>query len=186
MSIIAWMIPPIRQRQTEFFFYFLLLALSDPVTAIMQYLVPGFELWQGHVIFSSFWILSLIKEKTLKRFSPLIFVIFISLLYLVIKVQHPILQNIVALNIVIITVLITKKFVISIRETEALNIFYMVLILYNFSTIMKILFRINHGDTGYLYFFLTNFFQIFIAIFFTFYNVNNAKKIKLFRDGEVV
>jgi len=158
--------------------------LADPISAVIPYL-KGY-IWQGHVIFSSLWILALMKGRTLKQFSPLIIVFFILLFYFIFEVQHPALQNIVAFNIVIITVMIAKKFVINVKETESLNLFYMMLIFYNFSTVMKVFFRISHGSTGYLYFFLTNFFQIFIAIYFSFYNVNNAKKIKLFRGGEAV
>jgi len=183
-AMISWLFPPFKQYKTDYFYYFLCLALSDPISAIIPYL-KGY-IWQGHVVFSSILILTLLKEKTLKKFSPLILIIFTALFYLILKVQHPVLQNIVVFNVVIITIMIAKRFVISVRETESLNLFYMVVVLYNFSTIMKILFRVNHGSTGYLYFFLTNFFQIFIAIYFSFYNVNNAKKIKLFRGGEVI
>jgi hypothetical protein len=176
-ALLVWLLPPIKQFRTKFFLYFFILAISDPVNIIL-YRLYSVNVWQCHIFFSSLTIFSLIEinnRKALLFFIPLILVV-ISVLF---GMSIDTMQNIAALNILLAAMIIAKDFIIQIKETEKINIFYIVLLFYNISTVIKILFFISYSKTGYLYFFLTNIFQILIAVYFSIYNVNNSKKFSL-------
>lgn len=37
ISMIIWFIPPFKQRKTEYFYFFLILALADPITYALYF-----------------------------------------------------------------------------------------------------------------------------------------------------
>jgi hypothetical protein len=184
-SVLAWLFPPFRQYKTRYVFYFIALALADPLS-LLFFQIIDMNLWQGHAISTSIYIILLLfggKTKKVVIFSIIIF--WIMLLFYA-GASDITLHNVVAFNFFIILFIISKNFIVNIKETESINLFFVVLLLYNISGVMKVLFRLNYSNTGYLYFFLTNFFQIFIAIYFTVYNVNNAKRFHLSKDRQTV
>jgi hypothetical protein len=135
--IIAWALPPFKQYKTRYFFYFLALALSDPFTALMPKLFDA-SLWYGHVTTTSILIILLISIDKPKRLLALSvgLVFILSLLFFNIK-NDITLHNIMAFNILVVSFLIAKDFVIDIKGSEKINLFYLVLLLYNISGIMK-------------------------------------------------
>ncbi len=63
--------------------------------------------------------------------------------------------------------------------TDSINIYFIILILYESSILLKISARIVNVHTGMYFFYITTAFEILIAVYFMFYNIRNSPKIKL-------
>lgn len=62
--------------------------------------------------------------------------------------------------------------------TDSINIYFMILILYESSILLKISSRIVNVQTGMYFFYITTAFEILIAVYFIIYNLKSSPKIK--------
>jgi hypothetical protein len=183
--VIVWIFPPFRQYNTRYFPYFLVLALADPFTILIHEILNA-DLWHGHDITTAASIVMLLSRNKIGLIIPLSLGFIIAFIFIFPLADNIMLHNIMAFNLVVIMFIVARDLVVDVKETETVNIFYAMLLLYNISGVMKVLFSVSHGKTGYLYFFITNFFQIFLAIFFSFYNSNNSKRFRLLKESKTL
>ena len=130
----VWLIPPFRQYRTKYFYFFLVLALMDPVVLIFwrlllinpQLISPVVALF---LIFSLFPISS--KNILLTFFSCLVLIL-----------GEPYLNNtqILLLNAlihIVVLVIIINHFLKFTAEKNSISLFYIFVISYELSTILK-------------------------------------------------
>lgn len=167
---IAWLLPPIRQRGCKYFIYFLILALSDPIFALINWIHPS-DSAAYYLFISTLVLISLLRKKIL-LFSLLI--ILIMSIYL----SNPELRFFILLIHFIILLYFLKETVVIISGESKIVIFNLVLVLYEASVLFKL--AASYLEiVGPLYFYITTAFEVFIAIFFTIYNEKNSPSIKL-------
>jgi len=180
-SIVTWAFPPFRQHKTKYFYFFLILALSDPIHITLGRLL-GVNRSYYYLSVTLLLVLSLIEFKVKKQIllgSFFVLIIIFTSLMGDTKVGYAVF---VACQVVILIFFLRDLF-IDIRENENINLFYIVMILYIVSIIIKMVFYIVYQSTGYLYLFITNIFQLLIGIYFICYNVNNSRRILLFKKN---
>ena len=172
VSIIAWILPVFRQYKGNFFYYFLIWALADPFNV---WCAPLLKI-HGYVSHSIaglllFYSVGVTLQSFIKNwvYHLLLILGFLSALYL--------LPNLIFL-LLFIHFLILYKFiklaVIRLHSTSELNIFYLVLIFYETSLLVKLIVLISGTETAVVLFYLTLLFQILVAIFFTIFREESS------------
>ena len=171
-SIIVWFLPAFRQYKGKYFYYFLILALSDPLTFfsinVLQVSNYFFYSIAGILLFYS---IGTSTQSFLKywKFNLLFIVVFLFTLFT--------LPNLLFL-ILILHILILYKFikqsVIRLHQSGELNYFLLVLIFYEITALLKVIAFISGTDTGIIFFYLTLSFQILVALFFTIFREDSS------------
>ncbi len=176
-SILIWLITPIRQYKTKYFFMFLVLGLSDLLSRIFF----GFGLIEKSnniniTIASLLIIFSLLYFRHIYRYLILfvLLLIFTYVLYFVFYTieNENIFQTFLQL---IILVLIFADFLNHTLSKKEISIFLTILLFYQTTNLLKFVNIFTETIVGYFYFFVTSFFQIAIGLFFCFVNIDKPK-----------
>jgi hypothetical protein len=169
-NILAWLLPPLRQKGHKYFLYFLILALSDPVRALLNLIHP-FDATSYYLVISTLTLIAILRKKFYYILLLLVALIIIFFNNYEIGVFSFLVHFVIIL-------LFLKDLIILISGENVINIFNLVLVLYEASVLFK--FAATYFSIGgYLFFYITTAFEIFIAIFFTIYNEKNSPVIKL-------
>lgn len=168
-SILVWALVPFKQYKTNYFNFFLLNALSDPITRI---LLIGF-----HLMPLSFYpTFILLKNFSLTNRFKLPLILTTSML--VLSTSFFLGDNTFWLYLLclILTLLIfftlVNKLIEHINQTRSFSLFLIMLIFYQLISLLKyaaILLDLYKGVTS---FYLAGFSQIFLGICFIFVNIN--------------
>ena len=180
-SILIWLFPPFRQYKTEYFLFFLILALADPVIYLLLKTL-SFQVTRTNLIITFFMILSLIDSNKLKK--GWIFILLLLLVLLTAAIKLP-LKEVYQIKIIlscIILFFILKDSLLYLNEHQTINLFYLIFILYEITIIIKFIYTASRTHTGTIYFYTTGFFEIFIGIFFCFYNMKNSPEYRLIKE----
>ncbi|MEW6195627.1 MAG: hypothetical protein AB1521_10780 [Bacteroidota bacterium] len=171
-STLIWLLPPFRQYRTYYFGYFLILAISDPVKIFFlnSFSIPP-------QIISPFFSMMLVSSviKMQKRLVVFVLSFLLLLILLAFNIESKLILLINASLHVWILMLIVSKLIDAVVETKALNLFLILLVVYEFMAILKnlvVVFDLTHGTAQ---FYVTTIVQIIFGLVFTFINYNNSK-----------
>lgn len=174
ISITFWLFPAIRQYRTELFWYFLVLAIADPITLLFSYLTI-MRSYNSHIIFAYIFLLSLYgfykKRLSIRIILLVSFVLLITSLFSSATSQ----VEIITLFHIMIFLFFIMRSIYFISENNRINMFHFFLILYETSVILKLLAVLTDAKTGAAFFNATTVFQILIAIFFTIFRENDSR-----------
>jgi hypothetical protein len=171
-SIFVWLLPAIRQYKGKYFYYFLILALSDPLNIFFVNVlnVPNyfFHSIAGILLFYS---IGTSTQSFLKywKFNLLFILVFLFTLFTL----PNLLFLILILHVLILSIFI-KQSVILLHQSGELNYFLLVLIFYEITVLLKVIVFISGTDTGIMFFYLTLSFQILVALFFTIFREESS------------
>ncbi len=169
-NTVAWLLPPFRQRGCKYFLYFLILALSDPIFGLIDW-IHASNSTAYYLFVSTLLLISLLKKKIL--LLSLIIVVLLS-----IYLSNPEIRIFTSLVHFVILLYLLKEMIVIISRESKIVIFNLILELYEASVLFK--FVASYLEiTGILYFYITTAFEVFIAIFFTIYNEKNSPAINL-------
>lgn len=182
ISIFFWLLPPIRQFKGRFFYYFLVMALSDPIN-IFCFQVLKTPQYLIHSVAGLFLIFSLIflsdgVRKRLFIISALVFGFFIGMILL-----PDFVYLLLSMHIVIFLILI-KIAVMPVYQKNIVNIFYFALLFYELSLVLNISLILGSGDIRIILYFSTLSFQILMAIFFTIFTEKSEILIRHLKETE--
>ncbi|OGU34309.1 MAG: hypothetical protein A2068_01055 [Ignavibacteria bacterium GWB2_35_6b] len=181
LGFVVWIFPAIRQFRGRFFFYFFILAVADPLTIILVLL---FNINVGPMqpfLASALLVISVLDIQYLKenKYYVIIALTIVFIVALVFNNATIYFSVIVLFHIFIfyyILILFIKKNV----DEKAVNFFYIVLMLYELTNILKIsnlAFEITNADE---YHTLTSIFQVAIGLYFSLFRENSTRNfIKL-------
>jgi hypothetical protein len=182
VSIVFYCFPPIRQFGGRYFYYFLILAIEDPVCKLLVPLIHYPQV-KVHFAFSFFLLLSIIKPN---EFLKYLAVIFVPVFLFTEGISHflsitfgnfaGIRMGIGLLHIVIFAA-ICKLAALYIKEKMGVNLFHIMLLLYEATVIIKFIVYVLSSSGGILFFFATLAFEIFMCVFFVIYRDDNPKLI---------
>jgi hypothetical protein len=182
ISIFFWAFPPFRQFKGEFFLFFLILALSDPISLLLVKLTkinPDFIM-----ILSSFLLfysinfnLNDIKKKIYCHFA---FIVILLILFGVIQTP-PIIIMLIHLFILskLVSLLIIKIF-----KENSFNIFVLMIVFYEISIVLNLSIYLTKNDIWLVVYYSTLTFQIFLAIFFTVFTEKSKRLILKLKPTE--
>lgn len=173
LSILFWIFPAVRQYKTELFWYFLVFALTDPISMILITLKTNTP--HTTLIFS-FILLFSVLCPLLKKSSTKAVLFVVSTLFIYSFFTSGIfITSLKLLFHIIIIFYFVQRSLSFITKTDKVNIFHLFLLLEEISIVLKILAVLNNAKTGLALFTATGLFQIMIAIFFTLYKEDDSK-----------
>lgn len=181
ISIVLWILPLFKQFKTEYFLYFLILSLTDPIKLTLIFLFhlgPNRFSW----VVALFLLFSLIKNSKLKKV-----LLCVSLAAFIISVSFKINTNIfmkIALAIhIIILGKITEMFFNRLLSSQSLNLFLSLLLFYELIYVFKYLAAILSFESGGISWIMGSVSQFIFAVLFAFININ-TKDFSLVRKLE--
>lgn len=176
-TVFIWLLVPIKQYNTRFFIYFLILGLLDPVAILLFYI---FNI-DTHVIYligtTVLFLPAMIGIKKKPKVYIFIPIIFYTLLELLFSIQSLLIPQLVIHIFILIN--FTRLMILSLQESKSIKIFWLVILTYEFSVILKFFVPLGNIELGPSYFYFTTAIQIFIGIYFLFYNETNSTKINI-------
>lgn len=174
-SNIVWLFPAIRQFRGRYFLFFLVLALSDPINLLIT--------WEFHikilvlpVIITYVLFLSVISIEYLKKNFPILFVFFLVLMtppFLSSKVNIIYTQLVLVFTLILMTIL--KTLITAYVEQKKLNLFYVVLIFYLLTLILKYFNLLLGFADAYAFFIITSIAQFAFGLFFSIFREDDSR-----------
>ena len=174
ISSVVWLFPPVRQYKTRVFWFFLILALTDPIALTLGRQLGVFTT-QFYIISFTLLPISLSPLKKVNR-KNIIFVVLLFATGILTLIFPWHLSSLYYCIISVLLLLIFLKIIFSIiAETGKLNLFYMVLIMYQSSMLLRSFMFLINLTTGLTYGGITVLFQIIIAIFFSIFKEDDPR-----------
>jgi len=179
ISIFIWLFPPIRQWKTKFFYFFLILALADPISIFISLFIIKNNNFYFPLI-SYLQLVSIINYKNIPKLKAITYnLLLVGIIILLFIFNQPKTGIIISLFVFnqpkavvpiihfIITIVFMKELLVKFVFDRMLNIFYLMLIFYEFTIILKY-FNVILGFTDATAFFIiTTIFQIAFGLFFS-------------------
>ena len=182
LNIFIWLVPPFRQFRTKYFLFFLILALADPLQLFFLFVVHiSIDMLRPVIAFIAF--ISLIKRDK----KILIISLGVVLIYLLIMNSLTTLELLIVGIIIQTLILLTViyDFLMFTSEFKAINLFLVILIMYQVMVVYKFIASILDVHNGVVIFYLSTFLQIIFCVLFTIFNVN-SKKFLLVKEDELL
>jgi hypothetical protein len=173
ISIILWILPLFKQYKTEYFVYFLILALTDPL--VLVFLKLFHIVGNRFIVFVALLLLwSLITNTKIKRLLLLsalpVFIIAVSY-----SLENKLIVGLgCAVHLIILGVIATNL-LNRLLHTQTLNFFLSLLILYELIYVLKYLAIILNNETGAMSAFIGSVSQIILAVLFIFINIDSKE-----------
>lgn len=168
VSMGVWLIPPVRQFKGKYFYFFLILAIMDPISIGFRLLFKQPTPVGVYSYFTYFLLGSLFSFKTYKNHLPL-FISISLLVFLLIFLGFNHSQNLLAIVLFHFGILfiILRRFITIYAFNGQLSVFYLFFILYELTIILKF-FNVLFGfaDATALYYITTSA-QIIFGLFFS-------------------
>lgn len=169
-SVLIWLIPPIRQFKGKFFYFFLILALMDPIFLINNIIFKkGFPI-QLTVFLVYLLFISIIQHDIMKKHKLLFVAVGILIIIMAFFGLNQT-QNFVVVILLHagIFLIILKIFITNFGQSGKVGIFYLVFVFYELTMILK-LFNVLIGFADAIGFYmLTSIAQIIFGLFFSIY-----------------
>ena len=164
-SIIFWLLPPIRQFRKNYFYYFFILALSDPLNILYVKFI-GTPLYLVHSIASvlSFYAVIFESDKSTQN-------IVTALLLLCFYVVGMVFIKNLLVIVLVFNFFVLLKFIqsalFSLYFDKIINVFITALLFYELIVVTNLVTILGGGEIKITVFFISLSFQILLAIFFT-------------------
>ncbi|NWF51330.1 MAG: hypothetical protein HXY49_12400 [Ignavibacteriaceae bacterium] len=167
LSTIIWFLPIFRQYGGNYFKFFLVLALTDPLSVLLFHLKVNWHISYG--LFSIILYFSLFSISDLRKnwiVNTILVIIFSALLFFS--------QNIGSLALIhfLILLVIVRRIAETFSSEGVIKVYLLVLASYEFSLLIRFIILITATTENVIYSFILLAFQLIIALFFTFVNEN--------------
>ncbi|MEG8947967.1 hypothetical protein [Rosettibacter firmus] len=175
ISIIIWLLPAFRQRKNKLFFYFLILAISDPISILLQYVKLSNYVTAYYMLV--FFMLLVFSINVNNRIKYKYFYLLIGLILLYVGFFGGINLHyfIYILLHWFIFINFLKEFIINAVSMNSINIFYLVLMFYELTIITKILNLVLGFSDATAFYFITSIFQIAFGLFFSIFREDKTR-----------
>ncbi|MCL4548069.1 MAG: hypothetical protein M1495_05830 [Bacteroidetes bacterium] len=179
ISIIVWLFPAIKQYKTDYFYFFLVLAVADPVVLLL-----GFVLRLTAPFTAPFLMLMQIGSLRPKKLLWLPFALIFLLIFVwFIKESNNALHLTGSIGHLIIFMMIISRLIDQLSSRQLLSGFLVLLSTYELINVLKVLIVITDLMNGITQFYIASFFQILFGIVFCFISIKSSRfDIKLVRD----
>lgn len=178
ISVFFWLFPPIRQFGGNYFFYFLILALSDPINMLF---VGVFHFPQTiiHPIAGVFLIYTInTKEINFRKYWYIHLFFIVALIVSIFTLENRFILFI-ALHLIVLIRFI-KLATLSLFNKNTLNIYYIVLCFYELLTVIDAVVFSSNIEMKIVFFYTSLLLQTLIAVFFTIFREDSSSlKIQL-------
>lgn len=169
LSILIWIFPPFKQYKSDFFYFFLILALSDPFGIIALYLLSI----NPQLLSSAF--AFLLISSLVSQLKHRYFFVILSILSAVIFLSFSLPRNILIITLIgthlTIVLILIYSMIKYIQEAKAINLFLILLVTYEFISVIKLIAGFLSYEQGAISFYLATVTQIIFGIIFSFISI---------------
>lgn len=179
ISMIFWIYPAIKQYKTDYFYFFLVLAIADPL--MMSFLF----IWKLTAQFTApFFMLILIGSLRPKKLLWLPFaLIFLFIFVWLIKESNNALLLTGSIGHLIIFMIIISRLIDQLNKRQLLSGFLVLLSIYELINVLKVLVMVTDLLHGITQFYIASFFQILFGLLFSFISIKSSRfDIKLVKS----
>ena len=174
VSSVFWIFPAIRNYRTKLFLYFLILAISDPLAISAVFFVPGISTIL-YVLLAFLLVASLRNFFSTKKLYVGILVLFflmgVAAIFFPVNIRYIVnMSEHTCVAFIFIGLLLSY-----VALNSKVKVFHIVLVLYEISIILKVLFIVLNVELGISYFYTTSIFEMLIAVFFSIYKETDNK-----------
>lgn len=175
----VWLIPPIKQFRTNFFFFFLILALIDPISFLFRNIMAKNIPFEFYIFANFLLLISLIEIDSRKKNTFLFVSLGLILLGIIAFANFTINQSLIILLAFQFLMLadILKKFIVNYAFEKRISLFLLVLIFYFLTIITKFLNVLTGFADATAFFIITSIAQIIFGLFFSIARENKSKII---------
>ena len=174
VSWLVWGLAAIRQRHCYYALFFLTLALADPTSFILRkiIIVPPSKIFNLFTVAALYSFYKTEGYFYFKKLKPEIGLIFLFPLFFN---NSPYYMKIylMLLELMVLAEFLKRFFIVAVGGV--FNLFYLVLLIYELSIVIKYLFLFTGTRVGIEYYATTSILQIAIALFFIIFKENNPK-----------
>ena len=171
VSIFFWILAAIRQYKGNYFYYFLILALSDPINIFCVSFIGVTQGWV-HSVAGLLLVYSVgYNNNEFRKYlilNIIVILVFLSILIVLSNLRYLIL----ATHMMILAKFLKIAFV-QLHNNSKLNLFYLALIFYEITIVINFIDLITGVSIGITFFYIILAFQIILAIFFTIFREEN-------------
>lgn len=182
-SMILWLFPPIRQYKQNYFWFFLFLAITDPIAFVIGRSF-GIQPPQTYIAFVLLYFFSLLNYKII-NFYKIVASIVLILIGAFSFINHEKYADYYFIAVTLLMLFIVSKnsfqFIVN---SGRINFFHIVLVFYMLTIIFKFWWLLVQFDTGLVFWWVTTSLQLFVGIFFSFYRENNPKLLLKIGEGK--
>lgn len=182
-SMIAWMLPPLRQFREKYFYYFLILAIND-LLVVFLFLGVSIVLPNGvfYTLASSLLYLALFNREELRKKKIIIslFLLFNALVVFLPGAKEKYLILCIIHTLIMYEFL--KKFFVELSLQETFNLFLFLLVFYEMSIIIKFIVSLLDFRWGIIYFDMISILEIMLALSFAVFKERQMKFQKNVKD----
>ena len=178
IGALFWIFPAIKQYKTELFWYFFVLAISDPIVISLWFWlhkIIGVDHIYPFLLF--FMLLALYWSRRKSWYVRTMLSALLLIHIITFSSSTKIHYGVMFLFHLPILSFFLKRSIYCVAETGIVNLFHLTLILYEISIIMKILAIMTNADTGAAFYYVTDIFQILIAVFFSIFREDDKRLI---------
>ncbi|MDP4173782.1 MAG: hypothetical protein Q8933_07430 [Bacteroidota bacterium] len=181
LSALLWLAVPIRQWKEKYFLYFFILSLTDPLVMLLRIYFSSVYPFQIYMISTMLLVVSLLNINSKKLFlwgGAILTGTALAVFVNVFKLAIP-------LTIVhtLILLILVRKVTIRIIENSGIKIFHCLFLMYQMTLTLKFFMVITNTRTGVLYFYVTSFFEILIALYFSLSKEGSSRIILRFEQN---
>lgn len=179
-NIIMWLLPPLKQFKGGYFFYFVILALTDPLTNIL-FKALNFNPFNIYIPSSAALLLvSLYYTNLHSKKILMIYLTSFVMLYALMMTHGDIKLKILIIIFMHINICIIfiHRFYQKYFDRNILYVYLLVLIFYEFTVVMKMFVFLFDINTGVIFVYGMNILEVFICFYFIFFNFKNGGKIR--------
>ena len=170
-----WIFPPIRQYNTKYFYFFLVLLIGEITTFIFYYSLKINTILIYSIV-GYILLLSLLSRGTIKKY--IVYIIILLLLISLIDFSLKNSSHILLISFqILVSLILIKNLIIEFRDKKEINLFSIILIFYVLTLISKFLNLFAGMTDAYTYFLITSPFEILLGLFFSIFKANNSQLI---------
>jgi hypothetical protein len=176
ISTIVWLVPAIRNYKKSLFYFFFLTAIHDPFFLLAR-VSFDYTLDASFTVFIIYLMTVFLIKQPGKNKRTLIHIGFAAIITILLWLffnQNVKLFLIVA-QVILMLLLIIKKFAEYSIENKAYNIFYILVIFYFLTLILKFLTIFIGTEYATEYFIITTIFQILFGLFFSVFREDDPR-----------
>jgi len=170
LSILIWILPPVRHYQTPYFLFFLVLASFDPISFTIYYTL-GISLYIFNPVIIFLLIISLSNIK--KKILWIIATVFILIISYTIRYKTLWIYYFCIIMLSIVLFIIIYQLIQLLIQKRIINLFLCLLLFYTLINMLKLIaLSLDLYQQGIISFYLATFIQIFFGILFSFITIN--------------
>lgn len=184
IAIFIWLFPPIMQYGERYFYFFLILAISDLIvlTSIKFRIIDASYIY---IFINYFAYLTILSKRVLNKYWYIFLILFLIAVTYVFSYNNLLIRNLIFITISIFIFLkILFSFITEVVTTKIIKIFLTVFLLYELTVIIKFVNLIIGLTNAFSYFLVTTIFEILFGLFFSLFKEDSQRIVIKLRQTQ--